>query len=136
MANNRSDIRAALKLMLSGQTSAGTNIFVERPVRWRSKLPAILIYTPEESATPENLQGSRYYRTLTLNIEAQVELTDEVEDSVDSLLAEIEDIIIADKSLMGSVISSQLTNSAIRVDNNGETDIGVGVLTYECKYIS
>jgi CII-binding regulator of phage lambda lysogenization HflD len=135
--NNRTAIRSALTTLLSGETSAGTNVYANRYTSlWQSELPAILIYTRQESAVPEAMNQSRYIRTLELSIEVRVEASEDVDDSIDSIIGEIEDQLATDQSIGGTVLSSTQTNTEIRVDSDGEKDIGVGILTLECKYIS
>ncbi len=135
--NNRTNIRSALVTMLSGNTDAGTNVYPHRATNlWDSQLPAILIFTNQESAQPESLRSTRSIRTLELSIEVRIKASTDVDSAIDALMGDIEDILTADRSLVGTVISSQLTNSEIRVDGSTDTEIGVGVLTFECKYIS
>jgi len=137
MANNRAAIRTALKTILSGATTAGTNVYSHRETAlWKSELPAILIYSNEESTVPESLRATRYVRTLQLTVEARVEATSNVDNTLDALLAEIETIIVANPSITATVLSTVQTNTEIRVESDGEKDIGVGVLTFECKYIA
>ncbi len=137
MANNRPAIRSALKAMLSGNTGAGTNVYSHRQTRlWESELPAILIYSNQEPAQPESLRSTRSIRNLELTIEVRLEASANVDDEVDVLLGEIEVLIVANQSLSGTVLSTTLSNTEIRIDSEGQNDIGVGVLTYECKYVS
>jgi hypothetical protein len=138
MANNRSAIRDAIKALLLDETDAGANVYTSRtsPL-WQSELPAILIYTEDESAKPESMRAnSRSIRTLQVTIHAKIEASEDVDDDVDSLVAEIETLISEESSLGGTVLGSQLTNTETRVDMQGESEIGVAVLTYECLYIS
>jgi hypothetical protein len=135
MANNRANIRAALKNLLNEETTAGENVYSSRGTRyWKSELPAICIFSSQEPAQPANLQGTRYNRTLELTIEVRVEAGTDADDEVDSLLAEVEALIQEDPSIGGTVQSTILTSTEIRVDSEGEKDMGVGILTYECKY--
>lgn len=135
--NNRAAIRAAVKALLSGQTDAGTNVYTNRETKlWQSELPAILIYTPTEPIVPEALQGTRYYRTLELQVKIKLEATSSIDDDLDDLAADVEDLMSADRSFGGTVISSIQTNTEISIDSAGENDVGMATLTFECKYIS
>jgi hypothetical protein len=138
MANNRSAIRAAVKDLLLNNTDAGDHIYTSRKTAlWSdSELPAILIYTNQEPATPSSLQSRQYIRKLELLVEVRVQAADNVDNRVDELLGEIEDQLHTDTSLEGTVISTIQTNTEIRVDSDGEQDIGVGVLTFECQYLA
>jgi hypothetical protein len=137
VANNRVQIRSAIKALLTGTTSAGNNVFSSRGhAYWRSELPAICIFTSHEPAQPSNLQNTRYNRTLEISIEVRVEASSSTDDTLDNLIAEIEAIMQANPSLSGTVQSTTLTNTDIRVDTDGEQPIGVGTLSYESKYSS
>jgi hypothetical protein len=137
MANNRIAIRAAVSTLLTGATSAGTNVFTDRKSKlWESELPAILIYTFVEATTPESINLRRYIRDLELKIDVKVEATTSVDDILDALIAEIETIIIANPGLSGTVLSTIHTHTEIVVDSGAETDIARATLTYQCKYIS
>lgn len=137
MANNRVAIRAAIKTMLSGNTSAGTNVYTNRETRlWESELPAILLQTETEPVVPEALNSRRYYRTLELHIKIKAEGTTSVDDTLDALVAEVETIMDANPGLSGSAITSQQTNTTVTLNSDGEKDVGEATLTYEVKYIS
>lgn len=137
MANNRVAIRAALKALLSGETDAGTNVYTNRESRlWKSELPSIIINTPDEPVNIRALNGGIYNRTLTINVEVKVEASEDVDDTLDALLAEVEQIVADNPSLSGTVQAAIQTNTETRIDSEAEKDIGVGILTFECKYSS
>lgn len=136
MANSRKAIRDALVTMLSGETEAGTNVYANRETGlWQSELPAILVYTEQESAEPRDLSSRKYIRTLQLRVELKAEANSTVDDDLDDLAEEVEDIIDADQSITGTVLSTVLTNTELSVDADGEKEIGVCILNFECKYI-
>lgn len=137
MANNRVAIRAALSALLSGNTNADTNVFINRgsPL-WKTEFPAILVYTKEESATPESIQVRRYIRDLQLLIDVKVQATDASDDALDAVVSQVETIMADNSSISGTVLSSILSKTEISVNSDAEEDIGVATLTYECKYIS
>lgn len=137
MGNNRFAIRFALMNLLLGQTSADQNVYTNRENSlWRVELPALIISTSEEPVVPATLQGRRYNRTLTLTVEAKVEATESVDDALDALLAEVETIVSNNPSISGTVQAIIQTNTETHMVSQGERDIGVGTLTFECKYTS
>jgi hypothetical protein len=138
MANNRSNIRAAVKTLLDGETDAGDNVYTNRETSLsQTQLPAIIIQTDEEQARPESGTVSRRsFRTLSLKITVKLEESDSIDDDLDALLADVEDLISASPSLGGTVLSAILTSSEMSIDGEGEKLIGVGTMTYECQYIS
>lgn len=137
MANNRIAIRNALKEMLLGKTSCGNSVFSgrEAPV-WKSELPAILITTNLESAVPESQSARRYIRTLELVVEIRAESADNIDDDLDDLAAEVEALVNADKSLLGTVLTCLQTNTEMRFDDEAENKTGAALITFECKYLS
>ncbi len=138
MANNRKAIRAALKEILAeGDTAADESVFTNRETKlWPVELPCIIIYTPDEEATPESISQTRYIRDLQLNIELKITATEDVDDDLDDFVAEVEALIDANPSLGVAGLSSKLTNTNIRIDEGGENQIGVATLSLLCKYIS
>lgn len=136
MANNRAAIRAAVRTFLSGQTDAGTNVVSNRDRLWDSELPAIRIYTGPEQAIPESQRNVRSIRTLELQIEVKVKGGDSVDDELDELIAEVEVLMTANHNLTDTILGSSLSNTETSVNIDGDENIGVGVLTYECKYIA
>ncbi len=137
MANNRSAIRTAIKALLVNQTVAGANVYTNRESNlWQSELPAIIISTGSEPVVAESLQSRRYLRTLELVLKIKIKATASVDDDLDTFVAQVEVIINGAPSLGGTVLTSIQTNTETRVDSEGETDIGVAELTFECKYIS
>jgi hypothetical protein len=136
--NKRTEIRTALKDMLTdGESGIIANIFVNRESRlWQSELPAVIIYSNQETTTPKDLSSRRYIRTLELTVQCKVEATENVDEDLDDLVSEVETVIDSDQSLKGTVLSSVQTNTEIRIDAEGEKDVGVAIITLECKYIS
>ncbi len=138
MANNRAAIRSALKaLLVDEDTSAGSNVYSNRETAlWKSELPAILIYTSQENATPESFSGRRSIRDLEITIHLKIEATEDIDDDLDAFAGEVEDAIDSDSTVGGTVSGIILKTTEIRIDAEGDKDIGVAVLTYECKYVS
>jgi hypothetical protein len=137
VANNRANIRAAIKTVLDGATSAGSNVYSSRRTKlWNEELPAIFIFTLEEPVTPESQRNTRYIRDVQILIEIRLEASTDVDDELDALVGEVEDLIIANQSLSGTVLSVLQLNTEVSFDPNGEKEVGVAILTYQCKYIS
>lgn len=138
MGNKRPEIRDALKtLLINASTAAGNNVFTNRENgQWKAELPLIIIHTSQEAARPESLKGRRYIRTLELTVTTKIKATDSTDDELDDFVAAVEDEIVSNPSLSGTVLSTILTSTQIIIDSESEYDIGVGILTYECQYIN
>jgi hypothetical protein len=137
MGNNRTVIRNTVVGMLRDQTAATSNVYGNRTSKlWQSEVPAILVNTLSEPTTPEAMQSTRYIRDLELQIKIKVQLTDIVDEALDSLAAEVETIINSDRSLGGTVLSTIQNHTEVAIDSDAETDVATAILTFTCKYIS
>ncbi len=137
MANNRSNIRIAVKSIIEIANVAGNAVYTSRTSSfWKSELPAVIISIPEESNTPEALSIRRSIRDIQLTIEIKCKGTDSVDDELDTLCALVELAIDEDPSLNGSVLSALQQRTETRIDSDGDEDIGVATITYTCKYIA
>jgi hypothetical protein len=126
-----------VKTLLIGQTSAGDSVFINRESRmWKSELPAIIIFATTEAAQPRALNSKQYLRTLDLLIKIKVSPSDSVDSELDDIAGSVEDLLSADQSLGGTVITSELQNTEITIESDGERDVGVAVLTFTAKYIA
>lgn len=137
MSHTRQNIRDALVTIIqNGNTAAGSNVYPNREtLLWESELPAVLVYTKEETADPRSLSGSQSIRTLEMVIEAKVMATENVDDDIDDLCAEIEDLLSANPSLSGNALSCIYKSTNIDLDSSSENQKGTAILTYQVKYI-
>lgn len=137
MANNRVAIRAAIQTLLLNATDAEDNVYTNRKNKlWESELPAILISTVQEPALPESLSGRRYIRNLEVKLIIKIASTEASDDDLDVLVGQVETLVNANQFLSGTVLSTIQTNTELIFDAEGETDVAVATLTFECKYIS
>lgn len=136
MSHKRTTIRNAVVTMLTGSTTAGSNVYANRMTRnWTSELPAILIYMLDETNVPRDVRSNQYIRTLQLLIEIRTQATTNVDTDIDDIALEVEDLIKADQSLTGNALAAILTSTEVTLDSESELETGVAVLTYEVKYI-
>jgi hypothetical protein len=132
-------IRAAAVDMLLGQTDAGARVHRTRslPVR-KTPLPAISIYTLEESVTPESIDTAprELTRELPLLIEGWVraENADNADDVMDELAFQIEAAMHADPYLRDTAAESILDSTVMEVIEDGDRVMGLIVLTYAVTY--
>jgi hypothetical protein len=139
MPHARKSIRDAVaSLLIAGSTSAGSNVFTNRPNRaWQSELPAIFIQSGSESANPRALNVTNYRRTLDLKIELKIEENDTTDDDLDALALQVETIMNANQllGLSGTVTSVVYQGSDPTITSEGEQTIGVLVMNYQVQYI-
>ncbi len=134
--HKRTQIRNAIFNVLDGNTSVGTKVFVNRPNPYNeTDLPAIFIYSAEESSIDANLSQKTYKRTLNLAIEARVSSSTSVDNSLDDIADEIENLIKSDLTLAGLCNNISMTGSEFDQAAEGRRVIGALRLNFEIKYI-
>lgn len=119
---------------LSGATAAGVRVYANR-VHNKQVNPCILIYDEQESATPRNIGAAQYIRKLTMKIECTVETNTNYDTVLDDLTKQVEDLIVADRSISGTATSSLYISTELKFEPSEKT-VGQAILTYEITYIN
>lgn len=140
MSHQRTNIRNALVTLLTGTgptyaTDADTRVYANRTHNL-NVLPAIVVYDEQETATPRDLRGTQYIRTVNTKIEITVEANTSYESALDTICKQVEDLISADRSITGTASTSVYINTELIFDGSGEKTIGKATLHYEIKYLS
>ena len=147
MSHQRQEIREAIKAMLVGNTVAGTRVYINRtdPISQRpgsrsssEQLPAILIYTRNESARLLNVAPREYLRTVEVVIELAVGVTetvDEIDNALDDFAQVVEGIVLADDTVSGKATDFRMTGSTMAIVSDGEIPIGAVQMTFEADYV-
>lgn len=139
MAHARQTIRHSVRTILAGRTAAGDRVFTTReiPLR-RTQLPAITIYSLEESAEvgAGGDHVTKLDRSLQLELLIIASLTEAVDDELDAIAEQVESAMRADPALGldGTVFDSALTGTVIGVDDDQGHPIGAMRLTYNVQY--
>lgn len=139
MGNKRKEIRTALvDLFTEAEDFEDFTFFSSRSsmISQTEQLPSITFILPDETATTESISYQRYIRTVTIEIELRVTSDEDVDNILDDTMADIEDFLITNSTISGTVQALTLIGSSTEVGHEGNEEIGLGVLTYEGKYIS
>lgn len=136
MAHKRKTIRdAAVALLVAANTNVGSRVYANRVTStWESELPAILVYTTDETATQRDMSSRTSLRTLQLKIQIRVSANDTVDDDLDAIAEQVETAIRANVSISGTAQSTIYQSTEITLDSEGKTESGVAELNYEVKY--
>lgn len=140
MPHQRQLIREAVKdALVAANTAAGSRVYKTRKVPHRlPELPAISVYTLEESVDPESATTAPRYltRRMQLMIEAVMECDpdENIDDALDDMALEIERAMHADDSLDGTCMDSIPAGTEIEVAIQGQREIGLLQLTYTVTY--
>lgn len=137
MAHVRQQIRAALKTQLAGLDTTGGNVFENRVHNVpRDTLPALLISVESEDA--ERLsQAGDLLRTASIVVEARAEGGDTLDDTLDTICAEVEAAIAADRTLGGLAKDTQPTGTDIPpFDGDVSPRSGMARMTFAVAYVT
>jgi hypothetical protein len=139
MSNDRKGIRSALKSLFENDESfEAVKVYSNRKsnISQREELPSITIFTPNEDATAESLQQTRYIRKVQLVLEVRIDSSEDTDDILDDLLSKVEDFMLVNSNISGTVLGSVLQSTETEIGYDGNLEIGLGVLTYEVTYVS
>jgi hypothetical protein len=78
--------------------------------------------------------ATRAWHDLTLRVEARAKTKDGVEDLIDTICAEVETAIYADKTLNGKLVEVMLEDTDIEYSNESDKPIAVATLTFNGVY--
>lgn len=137
MSHARTQIRNAVTALLLNNTSAGDKVYESRIYPLDDpKLPAILVYTKQESVNDQmSVSKPRtQHRELQLVIEVYVKANSNIDETADGLALEIEQIIGAAPSIGGLVKDTILNTTEIQYSDEGEKPIAVIILTFAVLY--
>jgi hypothetical protein len=141
--HKRQQIREAVKtLLIAANTAAGAKVYETRLIPWREvELPAIALYTMNETIDEANCTVDYLRRTLQLEIVAAARATDNVDDTLDSLALQIETAMIFDaatgsthETLSGLCKDVLLSETEIAIEIDGNKPIGMVKLTFTVTY--
>lgn len=146
MAHARKQIRDAVKNLVTGLTTTGTNVFVDRDVANRpmqtSSLPRLLIGTVGDQVDQRSFgdQVTAHNRTmmhtLTLSIYAETAATSAVDDALDLICSEVETALFSDPLLSGMATDMRLVNTDYTLDEGGAERAGMARMDIEVDYWS
>lgn len=133
----RSAIRAAVQTALLNRTDASERVYKSRVVPWRERdLPAIAIYTPEESIAADSYTSAprQLERTVTVVIEIAFKAATGVDDEADDIAWQIEKLLHKDETLGGLVSDLRLMNTLLELFETGDQTIASLRMDWDCVY--
>lgn len=139
MAHKRKLIREEIVSILQSEVSlvASTSIFESRiePIYETAKIPAIAVYTKQESAEAFNDHHRIYQRELEIAIEILVQGNSGIDDSIDAICEEVETALNGTKYERSSNYQSiELTQTEVAFLAEARAPKAAARLTYLIKY--
>lgn len=135
--HERRAIREAIRTQLTGETAAGARVFETRQAPLRTdELPAIAIYTEDESVDPASGSTAprELRRTVNIAIEAWARAAADVDDVLDELALEIETAMDSDLEFGGTAYHSVLLSTEVGLKLDGDRPMGAIRLVYAVTY--
>lgn len=138
MSHVRQQIRDRVATLVTGLPTTGASVYkMRRYALDDAKLPAICVYTTDESSSLITI-GSRTLRRV-INVVVDIIIkgsSTSVSDSLDTICVSAEEAMAADFTLNGLAKSSVLTSSEIDVNVEGEKSIASARLVYAVEYVT
>ena len=134
MAHARQQVREQLVTTLTGLTTTGSRVFDTRIYVDHDSLPCLTIYADKDIVNEDLSSATRAWHDLTLRVEARAKTKDGVEDLIDTICAEVETAIYADKTLNGKLVEMMLEDTDIEYSNESDKPIAVATLTFNGVY--
>ncbi len=139
MAHPRETIRKKAVELLLGKTSAGFRVYASRVApfisnEWQNDLPAVVVYTMDESAEIYNVAPREYRRTVELVIEVHANATSAMDDVLDAIARQIEQTLLADDTLGGTANDVQLSRTRMVIRDEGQELLGGCRIILDVEY--
>lgn len=134
MSHARQQIREAVATLVTGLTTTGSNVFQSRFYRVQaSELPALFIYSTDESIERETIGTGPYLRReLSIQIEGMAKALDNLDDTLDTIGEEVEDALGG--QLPAGVDDFRISSVSIDYSGEGEQPVGVIRMDFVARY--
>jgi hypothetical protein len=138
MSHVRQQIRDRIATVVTGLPTTGANVYKTRRYALDdSKLPAICVYTMDESSSLITIGSRTLRRVINVAIDIVIKgSSTTVSDTLDTICVSAEEAMAADFTLNGLAKSSVLTSTEIDVNVEGEKSIASARLVYTVEYVT
>lgn len=138
MSHVRTQIRNRIATLVTGLPVTGASVYKMRKYALDdSKLPAICVYTTDESSGLVTIGTRTLRRVINVMVEVFVKgSSTAVPDTIDGICVSVEEAIAADFALNGLAKSCILTGTETDVNIEGEQGIGTARLVYAVEYVT
>jgi hypothetical protein len=138
MSHVRNQIRNRIATLVTGLPVTGANVYKMRKYALDdSKLPAICVYTTDESSSLITVGTRTLRRVINVMVEVLAKGSSvTISDTIDNICISVEEAIAADFSLNGLAKSTILSSTETDVNIEGENGIGSARLVYAVEYVT
>lgn len=140
MAHPRTAIRQQAVGQLLGRTLAGSSVYASRVAPlisngWQSELPAICVYTMDESGEVFNAAPREYLRTVQLVVEIHANADQALDDVLDQMARQVENLLLQDDTLGDTVNDLRYAQTRMVIRDEGEDLIGGCRIVFNAEYL-
>lgn len=138
MSHVRQQIRDRVATLVTGLPVTGASVYkMRRYALDDAKLPAICVYTNDETSSLVTIGSRTLRRVINVMVEIFVKgNSTTVSDSLDGICVSAEEAIAADFTLNGLAKSCILTGTEVDINVEGEQSIGSARLVYSVEYVT
>ncbi|SDI55512.1 hypothetical protein [Pseudomonas abietaniphila] len=140
MAHPRELIRKQAVAQLLGRTSAGASVFASRVAPlitngWQDELPAIIVYTMDESGVIFNSAPREYLRTVQLVVEIHASADAALDDTLDAICRQVENLLLQDDTLGDTVNDLRYAQTRMVIRDEGDELLGGCRIVFNAEYL-
>lgn len=138
MSHVRNQIRNRIATLVTGLPVTGASVYkMRRYALDDSKLPAICVYTGDESSSLITVGARTLRRVINVVVEVFAKgASATISDTIDNICVSAEEAIAGDFTLNGLAKSTVLTSTETDVNIEGESGIGSARLVYAVEYVT
>ncbi len=135
MAHVCNQIKDAVATLVTGLATTGANVFTSRyRVIQQSALPSLSVFATNEIVNLESGTLDAPMRQLGLRIQGTVESTSSLDDTLETILKEVEVALGADITIGGLAIGLDLSTWSKTCNDEGEKPVGIIDIDYLVHY--
>jgi len=140
MAHPRELIRKQAVALLLNKTGAGASVYASRiepfiSNDWEQELPAIVVYTQDESGELWTAAPREYRRSVELVVEIHASGDSTLDDTLDNLARQVEIELLKDDTLGGTVEDLRYARTRMVLRDEGQSLLGGCRISFDADYI-
>ena len=133
MAHPRQQIREQMLATLTGLTTTGANVY-DTKLNAYGDFPCITIITGTDTVDEDKSSNPKHWHDLAIRLEVRARVASTVANEIDTICAEIEAAIYADRTLNAKLVDVIISQTQIEYSVEAEVPIGLATLSLSAAY--
>lgn len=138
MSHVRTQIRNSIVTLVTGLTTTGARVYASRlyPLQ-DDNLPGLCVFTQSEEVDDEEGKNEQLqHRELLVVVAGYDKVISGLDDQLDTIAAEVETAIFADRFLSGLLMSLDLVATEVELNVEQEKPLGKISITFRARYFT